>query len=533
MQRTSPTPVKRQLEASTAARLFAAWLGIIVMVGTLAHAQSSSTDPTTSTTTSGGGAVTITGSTLTLSDPTTAVTGSVITGLTIGTADLTLSTTFNTGLLNTTTTVLSSGATSTLQQVKAADLTTTAGSITLVGSAGIVGGSTLTISGTTESTGLTITSAASTFSISRSFGVGTLSLGTSGSIALSGGTVLTTSGIPIIVGSSGQLSASSAGTLNLSGGTNVGTVLTTLGTLPTSGTLTLSSGGVIDLGNLYTSGLTLAANTFTLTGTQVANTGISITTASTQTAGSIKLSPLGSVPIGNTPSSASFTAPAMALFGAGQLGGQTVAECGVVYSVASSNSSPVPGDNGVIKVVNSGLPDSTGSFSLAASGLQPNTTYSYRVYTKDSSGVSYYSPTSTFTTPTVLQNWRQTFFGTTQGTSTAADNADPDKDGVPNLIEFATGKNPTLANNGASSAASVNHGGSLEYTYTRSLDALNSGATFTVEWNDTLDPTLWSSTGVTETILSDNGLIQQVKATLPASATGRRFVHLKVLPPAQ
>ena len=61
---------------------------------------------------------------------------------------------------------------------------------------------------------------------------------------------------------------------------------------------------------------------------------------------------------------------------------------------------------------------------------------------------------------------------------------------------------------------------------------MNSGTTFIVEWNDSLDPTQWQSTGVTETILSDNGILQQVKALLPAAVTGKRFVRLKVLPPA-
>ncbi len=50
--------------------------------------------------------------------------------------------------------------------------------------------------------------------------------------------------------------------------------------------------------------------------------------------------------------------------------------------------------------------------------------------------------------------------------------------------------------------------------------------TFQVQWTDTL--AAWSSLGVTEAILSDNGLVQQVQATLPAGAAGRRFVNLKV-----
>jgi|GEM_PF-7085378 succinate dehydrogenase/fumarate reductase flavoprotein subunit len=37
----------------------------------------------------------------------------------------------------------------------------------------------------------------------------------------------------------------------------------------------------------------------------------------------------------------------------------------------------------------------------------------------------------------------------------------------------------------------------------------------------------WHTTGVTEAILSDNGTVQQVKATVPAGAAGHRFVHLR------
>ena len=45
-----------------------------------------------------------------------------------------------------------------------------------------------------------------------------------------------------------------------------------------------------------------------------------------------------------------------------------------------------------------------------------------------------------FLTP--LQTWRQANFGTPNATGNAADNADPDKDGLENLVEFAFGLNP-------------------------------------------------------------------------------------------
>ncbi|MFD0893880.1 hypothetical protein KBB96_10685 [Luteolibacter ambystomatis] len=47
------------------------------------------------------------------------------------------------------------------------------------------------------------------------------------------------------------------------------------------------------------------------------------------------------------------------------------------------------------------------------------------------------------TTP--LETWRQLYFQTTENSGNAADLADPDRDGVPNLMEYALGTNPTLA----------------------------------------------------------------------------------------
>lgn len=126
------------------------------------------------------------------------------------------------------------------------------------------------------------------------------------------------------------------------------------------------------------------------------------------------------------------------------------------------------------------------------------------------------------------QSWRQTYFGTTTNTGNAADSADPDGDGVSNLLEWAGGLNPTTSST-LPTPATVN-GASIEFTYTRSVVAVTARAVFTVEWSDTLAND-WQTTGVSESILSDNGTVQQVKATLPAGSAGHRFVHLKVTAP--
>ena len=127
---------------------------------------------------------------------------------------------------------------------------------------------------------------------------------------------------------------------------------------------------------------------------------------------------------------------------------------------------------------------------------------------------------------TPLAIWRQTWFGTTADSGDAADTADPDHDGIPNLIEFATGGNPTAP--GTMPGQSVLIGGNIEFTYTRSKLALADGVSFLVEWKNNLAPGTWSSAGVAETLLSSDAVTQSVKALVPTGGATQRFVRLKV-----
>ena len=133
------------------------------------------------------------------------------------------------------------------------------------------------------------------------------------------------------------------------------------------------------------------------------------------------------------------------------------------------------------------------------------------------------------TSVTALDGWRFTYFGTTSNTGNAADLADPNKDGETNLMEFATGQNPNAATTAAPTIA--RNGGMIEFTYIRSVAAMGDGVSFTVEWSDTLAVGSWGTAGVTEQILTDNGTVQTVKATMPFVAGGKRYVHLKVVRP--
>ena len=64
-----------------------------------------------------------------------------------------------------------------------------------------------------------------------------------------------------------------------------------------------------------------------------------------------------------------------------------------------------------------------------------------------------------------LDQWRLANFGTITNSGPAADDADPDHDGLANLVEYALGLNPNTPNNDPLSFASV--AGRLTITYQR------------------------------------------------------------------
>jgi uncharacterized delta-60 repeat protein len=128
---------------------------------------------------------------------------------------------------------------------------------------------------------------------------------------------------------------------------------------------------------------------------------------------------------------------------------------------------------------------------------------------------------------TTSQTWRQQYFGSIANSGDGADLNDFEKDGLVNLLEFATGMHPKESNGPPGTAA--RNGSELEFTYPRANAAVTAGVQFIVEWSDSLVGLSWSSVGVTESVLSDNGTVQQVKATLPAGSLGRRFVRLRVV----
>jgi hypothetical protein len=149
-----------------------------------------------------------------------------------------------------------------------------------------------------------------------------------------------------------------------------------------------------------------------------------------------------------------------------------------------------------------------------------------------------------------LTTWRQQHFGDTANTGDAADFATPAHDGITNLNKFAAGLDPhAVSGDGTSLTSPVAAAGfaldsfsttnpspsqpigdGFRFFYRRNKLALAQLA-FQVEWSDSLETTDWHTSDITEEVLSDDGSIQQVQATVPVGTAGQRFVRLKLTKP--
>jgi len=127
-----------------------------------------------------------------------------------------------------------------------------------------------------------------------------------------------------------------------------------------------------------------------------------------------------------------------------------------------------------------------------------------------------------------VDDWRKQQFGANSSNpAIAGDTVDPNNNGIPNLLEYALGLNPT-ATDGAGLPTNAKSATEFSLTYTRNLNAPD--VTLSVEWSSNLAPNSWSNLGVTTQTTPINATRETVKASIPAgSSVGQRFLHLKAV----
>ncbi len=132
--------------------------------------------------------------------------------------------------------------------------------------------------------------------------------------------------------------------------------------------------------------------------------------------------------------------------------------------------------------------------------------------------------------PAVFEDWQALNWPGVTDENIIGPSADPDHDGLANLMEWATLSNPKASTPAIGSL--VKNGSNLEFSYTRRKVAAGQ-ATFTVEYSDTLAAGSWSSSGIDQnpTPSFDDDTTQTLTVIVPAGTGPKRFVRLKITKP--
>jgi hypothetical protein len=147
--------------------------------------------------------------------------------------------------------------------------------------------------------------------------------------------------------------------------------------------------------------------------------------------------------------------------------------------------------------------------------------------------------------PATLEQWRAMFFGMTNNLGAASDNADPDGDGIPNLLEYASGLNPLHFDSGPQLSPIIVHTNNTDWfgcSFTRNANATD--LIFHVQTAGTLPADAWfniagytngfgwtSQSRIVETTATTNIMNVVVFDTQPISTSTNHFMRLQVIHP--
>ena len=119
---------------------------------------------------------------------------------------------------------------------------------------------------------------------------------------------------------------------------------------------------------------------------------------------------------------------------------------------------------------------------------------------------------------TALENWRKSHFSVTNNVGIAANEADNDGDGIPNLVEFAFNLNPDADSSGLLPSAQFS-GGNLFMTFTQPPGV--SGITYGAEWGTGLS-------GSSGTPVPDTGVHPVHTFSVPIGVNTRIYLRLTI-----
>lgn len=129
-------------------------------------------------------------------------------------------------------------------------------------------------------------------------------------------------------------------------------------------------------------------------------------------------------------------------------------------------------------------------------------------------------------TQTVYQAWLGGYGLPVDGSGDGGNAADPDGDGLPNLLEYALGGSPTKASSPSLRPQAAMLNDELALTFERPKSA--TGVIYQVEASTTLEPGSWSGAGVITEVISEDATRQVIRGS--ATVEGQSgFMRLKVI----
>jgi len=207
-------------------------------------------------------------------------------------------------------------------------------------------------------------------------------------------------------------------------------------------------------------------------------------------------------------------------------------------AVASLSSSELlTGGTFAYSLVSGTGSNDNGSFTINGNTLQTAAVFDYLARSSynillrvtDQAGFTYDQPVTVDVQPSPYTQWKIANFGANASDpAVAGDTVDAENDGMPNLLKYALGDSPAASC--VSGITVVNNGTTLTMNYSLASAATDVTVTALCT-SDISNASSWTQSGVTQTMLSDNGTTQQWQATAPLNGAPVLFMKLTVTRP--